>query len=367
MDSFVNWRIPGCGCVVYKDHEPVFKYSAGYSDVTRQLPFDTDNNLLFMYSCSKPITVCCAMKLFEEGKFDLNEPVSKYISEFSNITVEFPDKTVRKSKTEMTIGNLFEMTSGLDYNLNKPHFAAAKENLRPHCNTVDMIKELIKDPLLFEPGDRWCYGMSHDVLGALIEVISGKSLKDYAEENIFIPLNMNNTSYGMKPNTRHLFAKQYHFYDDKNEFDEIELKNDFEFGDDYFSGGASVCSTIPDMAIFADTLACGGISKDGVRILSPNTIELIKANRLTKKQRESLDWGTLKGYGYGLGVRTLMSPALAGANSPVGEFGWTGAAGAFLLCDTDNKLSIYYAHHMTNNQEYFTAPRLRNVLYSCFE
>ena len=84
MDSFVNWRIPGCGCVVYKEHEPIFKYSAGYSDVTRQLPFDTDNNMLFMYSCSKPITVCCAMKLFEEGKFDLNEPVSKYISEMTS-------------------------------------------------------------------------------------------------------------------------------------------------------------------------------------------------------------------------------------------------------------------------------------------
>lgn len=367
MDSFVEWRIPGCGCVVYKDHNPIFKYSSGYADVTRKLPFDAEKNLLFMYSCSKPVTVVCAMTLYEEGRFDLNEPVSKYIPEFADVTVEYPDHTVRKAKNEITIGNLFEMTSGLDYNLNRPHFSAAKENLKPHCNTVDMMRELIKDPLIFEPGEKWCYGMSLDVIGALIEVISGKNLRDFADERIFKPLGMTDSSYGMKPNTKHRFAKQYHFYDERDSYDEIELTNGFEFGDDFFSGGASLVSTIPDMAIFADTLACGGISKDGVRILSSHTIDLIKSNRLNKKQRESVDWGTLKGYGYGLGVRTLMSPALAGASSPVGEFGWTGAAGAYLMCDTENKLSIYYAHHMTNNQEYFTVPRLRNVLYSCIE
>ena len=132
-----------------------------------------------------------------------------------------------------------------------------------------------------------------------------------------------------------------------------------------FSGGAGVVSTVSEMALLMKVLAAKGRTDDGTYIISPRTIDLMRAPHLTEEEGKGIDWPHLWGYSYGLGVRTMKDPAKGGSSSSVGEFGWTGAAGGFALIDPDNDLALFYAHHMLNNQENFVAPRLRNILYSC--
>ena len=147
------------------------------------------------------------------------------------------------------------------------------------------------------------------------------------------------------------------------------LFRSFIFGSEYDSGGAGLVSTVSDMAKFADVMSARGLTREGARILAPRTVDLMRRNHLKTipASLSSFANNELVGYGYGLGVRTMVDPAAGGAPSPVGEFGWTGAAGAYMLMDPENELAMFYAHHMTNNQEDYTAPRLRNVLYSCLD
>ena len=116
---------------------------------------------------------------------------------------------------------------------------------------------------------------------------------------------------------------------------------------------------------FADTVANGGTSADGYRYLSPASVELWRRDTLTPSERESYNWSQLAGYGYGFGVRTMVDPAGGGSLGPVGEFGWGGAAGVWVILDPDNRVALVYTQHMLNNQEPFISPRLRNILYAC--
>ena len=160
-------------------------------------------------------------------------------------------------------------------------------------------------------------------------------------------------------------AVQYNWRDDLGKYLPTNNTCGHILGPDYDSGGAGVLSTCADYAKFAETIANGGISREGYRFLAPRTVDLWRTNALDARQRESYNWSQLAGYGYGLGVRTHINRAKSGGFSPLGEFGWSGAAGAYILIDPENKVGFFYAHHMLNNQEYFTTPRLRNLLYSC--
>lgn len=116
---------------------------------------------------------------------------------------------------------------------------------------------------------------------------------------------------------------------------------------------------------FASAMANGGTSTDGYRYVSPATVELMATNTLDEAQMKDFNWGHLSGYGYGYGVRTMINKAVSGSLSPIGEFGWGGAAGVWVIIDPKNKLALVYTQHMLNNQEHIISPRLRNILYSC--
>lgn len=367
MDHFTSWRIPGCSCVVYYRHKPVFKYSSGYANVEDGVKMDADYHKMFMYSCSKPVTCTAAMMLWERGKFILDDPVEKFLPEWGHVKytrrLEDGSSEIVDFDGKISIADLFSMTSGLDYNIGSASFKAAREKFAPVCNTVDMMKALAADPLYERPGQYWFYGMSHDVLAAVIEVVAGMSLRDFAKKNIFDPLGMTDTAYcDGKLDERG--AVQYWFNDEADRYQRANQRNDYIFGSDYASGGAGIYSTVPDMAKFAEMMANGGKTPEGESIISGRTIDLMRKNRLSEDMRR-VYW--YPGYGYGLGVRTLIDPARAGASSAVGEFGWSGAAGAYMLIDPDSEVAMFYAHHMLNNQEPYTTPRLRNVLYSCLD
>lgn len=379
MDELTGWRIPGNSVVVYKDNKEVFRYSSGYSDVENKILMD-GNELFNIYSCSKPITVVAAMQLFEQGKFLLSDPLYEYIPEFKDMTVRDSEGNIKPAKNPITIWNLFTMTAGFTYNMDLPAFDEAKRITDGKCDTLTVARCLAKEPLAFEPGERWQYSVCHDVLAAVVVAITGKKFKDYVADNIFAPLDMNESFYHNE-HVRGAMAQQY-LWEDADVSNAVSLQAGegsrdggrlvnigkdvaHTFGSEYDSGGAGVVTSISDYGKFAATLANNGVGLNGNRIISKATIDLIRTNQLSQYQRSFMVWPQLKGYGYGLGVRTMIDKVSGGANGNLGEFGWGGAAGATLLVDPDIKLGVAYAHHMKNPQEHYYQPRLRNVVYSC--
>ena len=372
MDHLTSWRIPGCACKVYHRGNLVFEYSSGYADIENGVKLDSDNHRMFMYSISKIVTCVTALTLWEEGKFELSDPVSKFLPDWKDVKVKEKDgdgnEIIVPASREVTIRDLFTMTSGLDYNCESPALKAAREKYAPHCPAVELMSALAHDPMELQPGERWCYGLSHDVLGAVVEVITGKKLGEVAKERIFDPLGLKKTAYGLDESVRGEMAVQYSFNDATDSIDRPDYQGNWAiFGDEYHSGGAGVVSTVSEMAYLMSVLAAKGKAPDGTRIIASRTIDMMRTPMLTEKQAESIDWSHLSGYSYGLGVRTMKNPARAGTSAPIGEFGWTGAAGGVAIIDPDNELSLFYAHHMLNNQEGYVAPRLRNILYSCID
>ena len=382
MERLTEWRIPGNSIKVTIENKEVFSFQSGYEDIKNKIPMR--ENLLFnVYSCSKPITVIAALQLYEKGFFLLDDPLYDFIPEYRNMYINKSNGEKIKVEKTITLRHLFTMTSGLTYNSGTQAFEEARIRTNGHMNTLETIKCLAKDGLSFEPGENWQYSLSHDVLAAVVEVVSGKKFRDYVKENIFSPLGMNNSFYHNDA-VRDRVAKQYSYINSdepdivkKQSSDvldsptgivkEIEKSVRSVYGDEYDSGGAGVTTSVEDYSLFSSALANGGKGANGEQIISKNTILLMRENQLSKAQLQNFCWSQLKGYGYGLGVRTLIDKTASGSNGNLKEFGWGGAAGATVLVDTDLKLSMFYTHHMLNPQEEYYQPRLRNVLYSCLD
>lgn len=380
MDRLTAWRIPGNAAKVYLGGEEVFSYASGYADLENGEKMTTEHPIN-IYSCSKPATVTAALQLYEKGYFLLDDPLYEFIPEFREMKVKCPDGSLKNAENPITLRHLFTMTSGFNYRSDLPAFDKARKVTGGKMDTLTVARHLAEEPLEFEPGTVWAYSLCHDVLAAVVEVISGKRFRDYMKENIFDPLGVFAVYHN--EDVQDKMAQQYQFFDDvqsdlvaqqafgnpqKDGYLVNVGKNvNFVFGSEYDSGGAGITTTVADYAKFCAALANGGMGLNGQRILSPGTVELLKTNQLTEAQRTGMKWSQLKGYGYGLGVRTLIDKAAAGSVGDLGEFGWGGAAGASIYIDTNRKLAMFYAHHMCNSQESYYQPRVRNVLYKCLE
>ena len=374
MDSLTEWIIPGNSVVIYKDGKKVFEYSSGYSDLEKKIK-KTGEEQLYIYSCSKVATVTAALQLYEQGKFLLSDPLYEYLPEFKKMYVKDGDR-IKAAENPITLRDLFTMTAGLSYATNTPAFEKARKLTDGKMDTRTVIKCIAEEPLLFEPGARWNYSLCHDVLAVLTEVVSGMRFSEYMKKNIFEPLDMNN-SYYHAPNDVIISPQYIYEIQDTKNIVELQQKehtsgvvkraygNELVFGENYDSGGAGIITTVDDYAKFAAALANSGTGLNNNRILSSATVKLMKTNQLNEAQRKTMNWRRLRGYGYGLGVRTLIDKAESGSNSSIGEIGWGGAAGATIIADTEEKVALFYAHHMLNPQEEYYQPRLRNVLYSC--
>lgn len=374
MDSLTEWIIPGNSVVIYKDGKKVFEYSSGYSDLEKKIK-KTGEEQLYIYSCSKVATVTATLQLYEQGKFLLSDPLYEYLPEFKKMYVKDGDR-IKAAENPITIRDLFTMTAGLSYATNTPAFEKARKLTDGKMDTRTVIKCLAEEPLLFEPGARWNYSLCHDVLAVLAEVVSGMRFSEYMKKHIFEPLDMNN-SYYHAPNDVIISPQYIYEIQDTKNIVELQQKehttgvvkraygNELVFGENYDSGGAGIITTVDDYAKFAAALANSGTGLNNNRILSSATVKLMKTNQLNEAQRKTMNWRRLRGYGYGLGVRTLIDKAESGSNSSIGEIGWGGAAGATIIADTEEKVALCYAHHMLNPQEEYYQPRLRNVLYSC--
>lgn len=380
LDHLTSWRIPGNVMVIYKDGEIVFEYTSGYSDIEKgeKMSFD---KFFYIYSCSKITTTLCALKLLEKGLYNLDDPLYDFIPEYKEMYVKRENGDIIKSPAPITIRNLFTMTAGFNYNFNVHGIEKAGKITNGKYNTLKTIKCLAEEPLSFIPGEKWKYSLCHDVLGGFIEAVSGKTLAEYARDNVFEPLGID-AEYCMTEKYRNNMAQQYRFADENSsENDIVKLQqssinmegghleiqgitNSHMLGESYHSGGAGIVTAVPEYAKLMGTLANGGINKRGERIVERKTIELWRKNQLNQGQMKEFDWPQLKGYGYGLGVRTMIDPS---KGTPLGEIGWGGAAGANALIDVDNNIGFFYAHHMLNNQESYVQPKLRDILYECMK
>lgn len=382
MDFMAAERTPGNAIEIYSDGKKVFEYASGYADLENEIRL-TGKELYFIYSCSKVATATAGMQLIERGKILPTDPLYDYIPEFKNVRVKCGDGTVEESKSPITIGDLFSMTSGFSYDYAKAVSAARACN-GGIADTKSVIRHMAEIPLEFEPGTHWMYGMSHDILAEVIAVVSGMRFSDYMCENIFEPLQMNDTGYSFDNAAAARMAEQYEFvpHDGKIEdivkaqsncrategsFSKVGKSNYLVFSSEYESGGAGIITTVSDYAKFAAALANNGLGINGERILLPRTVSLMKTNRLNDTQLKDFCWRQLKGYGYGFGVRTMIDRASAGSLSSIGEFGWGGAAGSTLWVDTDLNLGVFYAQHCLNPREEYYQPRLRNIIYSCIK
>ena len=327
-NHFIKMGIPGLDLMVCKDGEPVLRYMAGYRDPDTKTPM-TGKEKYHIYSASKLFTCVAAMQLWEKGLFSLDDPLSKYIPAFKDMTVKTPDG-IKKAEKPILIHHLFEMTSGLNYALYTPEL---KEFYKTStCPTVELVQEFAKRPLEFEPGEKWLYSLSHDVLAALVEVISGQKFHVYTKEHIFDPLGMTNTDFLHPMDDWEGFARQYRYNAETKEF-EPWWKNTYRPGPDYASGGAGAVSTVEDYMKFLEALRIGNI------ILKTETIDLMATNRLNEQQLATYTQN-VNGLGYGLGMRT---PRIAPDRQ---EFGWGGAAGAHCYVDKERGVSVYYSQHV---------------------
>lgn len=382
MEYLTSWRIPGNTACVYLNGEEVFRFSSGYSDLENKIKM-TDDKLFYIYSCSKLTTVTAAVQLLERGKFLLDDPLYLYIPEFRHTTVKNGDGGISEVKSPITVRNLFTMTAGFDYNFNRGAFSRARELTGGKMNTLDVIRCVAEEPLCFNPGEKWQYSICHDVLAALVEAVSGMKFREYVKKNIFEPLGMNNSYYHADDEIKSRMAEQYIFCENGGESCDIVAlqsgahmsdggyvknagkNNSHILGEEYDSGGTGIITCPSDYVKLVSALANFGRAADGTQILSRAAVELMRTNQLTPEQTSFFNWEQLRGYGYGLGIRTMLDRARGGSLSSIGEFGWGGAAGATVLADPEKGLALFYAHHMLNPQETFYQPRLRNVLYSC--
>ena len=261
------------------------------------------------------------------------------------------------------------MTGGFNYNLNRESIKRVKNETLGKCPTLDVVRALASDPLDFDPGSDYRYSLCLDVIGGIIELVSGKRLSDYMKENIFAPLGMKNTSFGLTDSKMERLATQY-LYDDNLKAPVAVAKNynPYVFGSEYDSAGAGLISSVEDQIIFADALTHYGVGRNGNRILSPYTINLMRTNILNEAQLKSFykHGNHAVGYGYGLGVRTNMNPEMSGNIMPKGEFGWDGARLSYLSACPETGISIFHAEHMGKFHG-TVIPRLRNIIYSCID
>lgn len=350
-----------CGdLVVTKDGEVIYHKSVGFSDAAKTKPID-GSELYWIYSASKVITCIAGMRLVERGMISLDDPVSKYIPEYGNMMIQNADGTLTPAKEPMRVEHLFTMSGGMDYEHEAPEIVNATDR-----STLGILRAMAKRPLLFEPGTRYEYSFCHDVLAGVIEVASGMKFSDYVIEHIFRPLGIKDMGFRPNEEQKARFAAMYKFHSGAMQAEEKKIENILQLSPEYDSGGAGLFAGVNEYIKIITTIACGGTTKDGYVLLRPETIESMKQNRLTDRARDDFDrYGYGWGYGFGLCCRTHMRPDVSFSLSPVGEMGWDGAAGAFVMIDTDNRIAMYFGTHIMGfpYNARTIHPKFRNFLY----
>ena len=328
----------------------------GSRDLSARLPMEKDT-IVRVYSMSKVISSAAVMILHEEGRIKLEDPVGTYLPALAKMKV-FTGGSAKRPRVvdatrQMTVKDLLTHTSGLIYGFGKGPIDEIYRDakLLESSSMDDFVTRLAKLPLAHQPGTRFSYGLSIDVLGAIVEKVAAMPFERFVEERITRPLGMLDTSYDVAEAKRRRMAKVYTL-DKANalvEVPEAELAGVYpEAGRGFAAGGAGMFSTIGDYARFGQMLLNGG-ELDGVRILGRKTVELMMANHLNHLARTTTEFSEAEGFGLGGSVRVDL--AKGNMLGSLGQFGWSGAATTYFNLDPkEETIVLVFAQHFPFNQ-----------------
>lgn len=397
-----NGSLPNVSILIKKDNKEIYRHANGYADLENKISIN-QKSVYRIYSMSKPVTGVAIMQLVENGKLRLNDKVSKYIPAFKDtkvINLDFQDYVV-KPKREITIRDLLTHTSGLTYSWageTPVHNIYRKYNIRPYYfgaldseiskfpgNTCQFAAAAASAPLLHDPGEKWSYGINMDVLGCVVEVISGMTFDDYLQKNIFKPLGLKSIGFSVNPKDKGSFTTLYTsglysrdgevvapsglntaelmFSKDLRSIDSFNKSPYLESTSSLYDGGSGLVSNIDDYSKFAEMLLNGGIL-DGVRVLSEASVNLMSRNHLSNEiLSDGASFG-IDGVGFGLTMAVLMDAGISGTYSTDGEFSWGGAASTIFWVDKKNNITATLMTQYMPSDKYPLREELKTLLYS---
>jgi CubicO group peptidase (beta-lactamase class C family) len=370
-------KIAGAVTLVARKGRVAHLSCLGMMDLERGRPMRPDA-LFRIYSMTKPIASVALMTLYEHGAFQLDDAVHKYIPSWRRLRVyeagNAPNWATRACDRPMTIRDLLTHTSGLTYGFmerTNVDRAYRRLNVGDRSRSLAETMELLADvPLEFSPGTRWNYSVSTDVVGHLVERISGRPLDAYLRDELFAPLDMRDTSFFVSPDRVERFATNYSRTPDKTlRVEDDPAASAYLAPPAYLSGGGGLVSTAADYLRFCQMLLNGG-ELDGARVLGRKTIELMRSNHLPGGQDiASLNVGgqfsqvTYEGVGFGLGFSVTLNPARAQVVGSVGEYAWGGAASTAFWIDPAEDLIVIFMTQLMPSGTFNFRGQLKSLIY----
>ncbi len=370
-------KIAGALPVVFRKGSLAYCEPLGRMDVERDKPMREDT-IFRIYSMTKPITSVALMMLYEDGRFQLNDPVHRFIPQWRDLAVYqagvVPNFVTRPVERAMTVKDLFTHMSGLTYGfMNRTNVDHAYRKLGvgagEGATLRTMIDTLAKLPLEFSPGTRWNYSVASDVLGYLVEVMSGMSFDAYLRTRIFEPLGMKDTGFTVPENDVSRFAANYSRGANKTLRREDDPRDSIYVRPrTFYSGGGGLVSTAHDYLRFCRMLVNGG-ELDGVRILGRKTIELMTCNHLpndddlTRWALGSFSETANEGYGFGLGFSINLGPGRTATIGSKGEYAWGGAASTIFWVDPAEELVVILMTQFMPSATFNFRGQLKTLVY----
>jgi CubicO group peptidase (beta-lactamase class C family) len=370
-------KIPGAILLIEQHGKPIYHESFGVRDVTNQLSM-TDDTIFRLFSMTKPITSVVAMMLIEEGKLRLDDPVAKYLPSFANVKVGVEKKAADGTTTlelvppdrPPTILDLMRQSSGITYgfygnSLVRKAYAAANIYAGDFDNT-EFAERIARLPLHDQPGTLWQYGHSTDILGRIMEIVTGKSLLEIEREKLLDPLGMNETRfYVTDPEKKKLIARPM-----PNDSDfRVGFESKPEIPMKWESGGGGMVSTMADLARFSQMILNGG-KLDGRQYLSPKTFEMMTTDHVGPGSGVGRDFFYFPGDGFGFGlgfaVRTDPGNAKPPPAGSLGELKWDGASGCYFVIDRKQDM-FFVLLEQTPSERQRIQPAVKRLIYEAME
>jgi len=372
-------RLPFVSVLVSRYGQPAYLHSYGKMDVEADKSVQEDT-IVRIYSMSKPITSVAAMMLYEEAKFQLGEAVSNYIPSLANPDVfiggDADNPQTVPAERDYSIREIFTHTGGLTYGFDRGGVVDEmyQKNKIKTGNTDygldEFCRRLGEMPLIAQPGSTWNYSMSTDVLGHLVEVISGENLDDFMRKRIFEPLGMEDTFFTVPSDKKDRFAACYIPHRDGGlKLQDAPGTSRFTEPTNILSGGGGLMSTIGDYYKFAQMMANGG-ELEGVRLLSPRTVDYMTRNHLpgncdmAAMGQSVFSEVSYDGVGFGLGVHVVLDPAAAAYHTMAGEYGWGGMASTVWWNNPEEDMSLVFVTQLMPSSTYQIRPEMRNLAHS---
>lgn len=372
-------KVAGGQYLLIKDGKEIYYNTYGKADIEKGMDMKRDT-IFRLFSMSKPITAVATMILVERGMLDLREPVSQYLPCFKNQEVLCESGKRVPAYRDITIWDCLNMRTGIPYPENWEgcsqvgkmmdelfnELITRQEGGEP-ISTMEYMERIAQLPLAFQPGERWMYGLSADILGAVIEVCSGMKYSEFLKKNIFEPLGMKDTGFFVPEEKMDRFAMNY-TGDWRTgvgviPYTESHLGEHYKSDVAFESGGAGLVSTLEDYTKFAMMLLNKG-TYQGVRIISERTVEYMTQNRLTDEQRAPMNWDSNMGCGYGCLMRVLVSESDAQGLGREGEYGWDGWTGNYFTISPKDRMIMFFIVQKTGYGFPPALRKIRNVTYA---